>query len=158
MCGGMSGGAPTMSRSRSRDSRNSALFSASMKTAPNGGITAPRAAVFAALSGSRPPSLPEAPAASSPATSPGTPPPGSSGGRTSVRGTEARPPWDIGRIGAGKGQMPGGEQQTDAAAGRRHQTVDLGRGLNNRPHVVVIGEAEAPFNQAVGQLGEAEAE
>jgi hypothetical protein len=63
------------------------------------------------------------------------------------------PPCDIGRVGAGKGQMPGVEQQTDAAAGRRHQTVDFCGGLDDRPHVVVIGEAHAPFRQAVGQLG-----
>jgi hypothetical protein len=38
--------------------------------------------------------------------------------------------------------MPSVEQQTDAAAGRRHQTVDFGRGLDDRPHVVVIGQAD----------------
>jgi hypothetical protein len=68
------------------------------------------------------------------------------------------PPCDIGRVGAGKSQVAGVEQQTDAAAGRRHKTVDFGRGLDHRPHVVVIGKAEAPFRQAVGQLGEADAE
>jgi len=52
------------------------------------------------------------------------------------------PPRNIGRVGAGKGQMPGVEQQTDAAAGRRHQAVDVGRGLDDRPHVVMIGEAD----------------
>jgi len=54
--------------------------------------------------------------------------------------------------------MPGVEQQADAAAGRRHQAVDVGRGLDDRPHVVVIGEADAPFRQAIGHLGEASAE
>ena len=51
------------------------------------------------------------------------------------------PPCDIGRVGAGKGQMPGVEQQTDAAAGRRHQAVDFRWCLDDGPHVVVIGQA-----------------
>jgi hypothetical protein len=59
--------------------------------------------------------------------------------------SQPMPPRDIGRVGAGKGQMPGVEQQTDAAAGRRHQTVDFGRGLDDRPHVVVMGEKDALF-------------
>src|ERR1700730_18836789 len=42
----MSWGAPTMSRRRSRNSRNSGLFLTSMKTARNGVVTAP---VMAAL-------------------------------------------------------------------------------------------------------------
>ena len=59
--------------------------------------------------------------------------------------SQPMPPCDIGRVCAGKGQMPGVEQQTDAVAGRRHQTVDFGRGLDDRPHMVVIGKADAPF-------------
>jgi len=55
---------------------------------------------------------------------------------------QAMPPCNIDRVGAGKGQMPCVEQQTDAAAGRRHQTVDFVRGLDDRPHVVVIGQAD----------------
>jgi len=47
----------------------------------------------------------------------------------------------IGRVCAGKGQMPGVEQQTDAAAGRSHQTVDFRWCLDDGPHVVVIGQA-----------------
>ena len=54
--------------------------------------------------------------------------------------------------------MPGVKQQTDATAGRRHQTVDFVRGLDDRPHVVVIGQADTPLRKAVGQLGEADAE
>ena len=54
---GMSCRAPTISRSRSRNSRSSALFSTSIKTARNGVMTAPVTAVFATLIGSRPHSL-----------------------------------------------------------------------------------------------------
>ena len=54
-------------------------------------------------------------------------------------GSQPMPPCDIGRVGAGKNQMPGVKQQTDATAGRRHQTVDFVRGLDDRCHVVAIG-------------------
>jgi len=47
VCGGMSGSALMMSRSRSRNSRKSALFSTSMKTARNWIVADTRKAQFA---------------------------------------------------------------------------------------------------------------
>ena len=50
---------------------------------------------------------------------------------------------DGGGVGAGKGQVPGVQQQPDAAGGAGQQAVDLGRRLDHGAHVVVEGEPHA---------------
>jgi len=58
------------------------------------------------------------------------------------------------RIGAGKHGVSRVEQQLHRWSGRRHETVDVGAGLHDRAHVVMVGERDAFPGNGVGQFGQ----
>ena len=47
--------------------------------------------------------------------------------------------------------MAGVVEQADRRSGRRHQPVDLLVGLDDRPHMVVEGHADAEIGHALGE-------
>ena len=60
------------------------------------------------------------------------------------------PSRDGDRIATGKHQMAGIEQQRNVLRRFRHQSIDLGFRLNDRPHVMMKREAYAPVAQSSG--------
>ena len=59
------------------------------------------------------------------------------------------------RIAAGEGHVAAVEQQADLVADQRHQAVDIGRRLDVRAHVVVIGEPHAVRERVPRERGDA---
>ena len=57
-------------------------------------------------------------------------------------------------VAAGKGQMPGIEQQRNAFAGMAHEGIEFRLGLDHRRHVVVIGERHALLGAPFAELGQ----
>ena len=55
-------------------------------------------------------------------------------------------------VAAGKGQMPGIEQQRNARARMAHEGIELGLGLDHRRHVVVIGQRHALLGAPFAEL------
>ena len=50
--------------------------------------------------------------------------------------------------------MPGIKEKADTVAGDRHQAIDFGLVLDHRSHMVMVCEANAALQQALGKLGQ----
>ena len=50
--------------------------------------------------------------------------------------------------------MPGIKEKADTVAGDRHQAIDFGLALDHRSHMVMVREANAAPQQALGKVGQ----
>ena len=50
--------------------------------------------------------------------------------------------------------MPGIKEKAYTVAGDRHQAIDFGLALDHRSHMVMVREANAALQQALGKLGQ----
>ena len=61
-------------------------------------------------------------------------------------------PRHLGRVGAAEGAVAGVEQEPGVRAGHRHEAVDVGGGLDDRAHVVVVAHLHALLGGEARQL------